>query len=310
MASCPSLPQPLSSTSESQTFTLPSSRVLGYATYGAPPSPTTPTILYFHGFPTSRLEAAIIANIPLPIPIHVLAIDRPGIGLSTFQPARRILDWPSDVLALADHLNIEKFHAIGDSGGSPYALVCAKEIPPARLLSVHVVSGIYPLSLGTQGMQFGLKALLYAGVYLPQVVMMKVFDWEFGNAARDPDETKFEEVFMKGMESKPERDRRCLDDLAFRKIMIESMREGFRRGSKGAAWDFQLYGDWGFELEEVDGKNVTLWHGMRDTNTPFAMAEKAAKLMKGCELKAFENETHLSLPYHHLQDIMRQLLKL
>jgi pimeloyl-ACP methyl ester carboxylesterase len=296
--------------SDSQTFALPSARVLGYATYGAPPSSTTPTILYFHGFPTSRLEAAIIANLSLPTPVHVLAIDRPGIGLSTFQPNRRILDWPSDVLALVDHLQIKEFHAIGDSGGSPYALVCAKDIPRTRLLSVAVVSGIYPLSLGTKEMMLGARALLYAGLYLPQVIMRKVLDWEFGNVARDPDKGKFEEMFMKVMEKRAEKDRRCLDDLPFREVVIESMREAFIQGSEGAAWDLTLYGNWGFELEEVDGENVTLWHGKMDINAPFEMAEKAAKLIKGCELKVFDDETHLSLPYHHLEDIVEQLLKL
>jgi pimeloyl-ACP methyl ester carboxylesterase len=279
-SSVPSAPH---TPSESQTVTLPDGRVLGYATYGAEPSPSTRTIVYFHGFPTSRLEAAIIANIPLPIPIHILAIDRPGMGLSTFQPSRRILDWPSDVLAVVDHLNIEKFHITGDSGGSPYALVCAKMIPRTRLLNVAVVSGIYPLSLGTQGMLFGVKALLYGGLYLPQAVMMKVLDWEFGNAARDPDKGKFEMGFMKAMEKRAEKDLRCSDDLRFRAIAIESMREGFRQGSKGPAWDCTLYGDWGFDLKDVNGENIILWHGGKDMNAPFQMAEKAAKEMKGCE---------------------------
>ena len=113
----------------SQTFVLPSSsRTLGYHLRGTP-SPTTPTILYFHGFPTSRLEAALCARVPFPL--HIIVIDRPGLGLSTFQPNRRILDWPADVLALIDHLNIAAFYVLGDSGGAPYALIliCVKEIP-------------------------------------------------------------------------------------------------------------------------------------------------------------------------------------
>jgi hypothetical protein len=115
----------------------------GYASYGTPPSPTVPRILYCHGFPGSRLEAAIIADFSFSNPFRVLAIDRPGMGLSIFQPNRRILDWPADVLALMDWLKIERFHIVGDSGGAPYALVCAKEIPRTRILSVFIVFGIY-----------------------------------------------------------------------------------------------------------------------------------------------------------------------
>ncbi|KAH8656233.1 alpha/beta hydrolase fold domain-containing protein [Tricladium varicosporioides] len=289
---------------DSQTFTLPSGRSLGFATYGSP-SPGTPVIFYFHGFPTTRIEGSFAASTKAKP--YVVAIDRPGIGLSSFQPARRILDWPSDVLAIADHLNIEKFHVIGASGGSPYALVCAKEIPRARLLSVSVVSGIYPISLGTEGMLLGVRALLYGGAWLPRFVMAKVLDWEFGTAARNKDPKVFEDSFMKGMEKRAERDMRCLDDLPFRKTMVESMREAFRQGAEGPAWDCSLYGDWGFNLEEINGEGITLWHGKEDPNAPAAMAIKAAKLMKGCELRIIEGECHMSLSYHHIEEILQSV---
>jgi hypothetical protein len=52
------------------------------------------------------MEGAL-PRIPCPkIDAKLIAIDRPGIGLSTFQHGRRILDFPSEPLALADHLNI------------------------------------------------------------------------------------------------------------------------------------------------------------------------------------------------------------
>ena len=198
---------------------------------------------------------------------------------------------------------------MADSGGAPYALVCAKDIPRTRLLSTTVVSGIYPLNLGTQGMMLGNKVLLFAASWLPQVILTKFLDWEFGNLARSEDKKDFEQLFMKEMEGRKERDRRCLDDLHFREIVVESMREAFRQGSEGAAWDCKLFGQWGFGLEEVSGENVILWHGKEDVNAPFAMAEKAARLMKGCELRAFEEETHLSLPFNHMEEIVRGLLK-
>lgn len=214
------------------------------------------------------------------------------------------------MLALIDHLNIAAFYVLGDSGGAPYALICAKEIPQTRLKGTAVVSGIYPLSLGTEDMRFSVKALLYMGQWMPLWLSMKFLDWEFGNAARNNDKSVFANTFMKVMESRSERDRRCLDDLELREIVIESMREAFRQGSEGAAWELGLYGDWGFELEKVNGKNVMLWHGKNDINAPLEMAEKAANLMKGCELKVFEEETHLSLPVKHLEEIIRGLLKL
>lgn len=293
----------LSNPKASQSFVLPDGRCLGYATYGPGPSADTPTIIYCHGFPGCRFEAAFIEL--KQIPVHVISIDRPGMGLSTFQPSRRILDWPADVLALLDHLQIAQFYVLGDSGGSPYALICAKGIPRDRLLGIAVVSGIYPLTLGTRGMSFAAKVLLNAGGWLPSSVIAKILEWEF-----QPDRADFEEIFMKNMESKSERDVRSLDDLEFRSIVIESMKQAFKQGTKGSAWDLGLYGNWGFDISELDGDLITLWHGKEDVNTPFAMAEKAAKVIKGCELKVFEKETHLSLPYNHMAEILSDVLSL
>lgn len=289
------------------TFKLPDGRTLGYAIHVSPLSPSTPVIFYFHGFPGSRIEAELCKSEK--IAASVVAIDRPGMGLSSFQRGRRILDWPSDVLAIADHLGVGRFHVVGDSGGAPYALVCAKEIPRTRLLNVAVVSGIYPMSLGTKGMLFPIRVLLYASAWLPTIVMKKFLEMEFEKQTKNPDPKVFEEMFMKTMEKRPEKDRRCLDDERVRKIAIDSTKEAFRQGSEGPAWDLGLVGDWGFGLEEIDGRNIVLWHGKSDVNTPFGMAEKAVKIMKGCELRAFEEETHLSLPLTHMEDIMGTVLK-
>ena len=61
--------------------------------------------------------------------VRLILPDRPGIGLSDFKPGRAILDWPADVLALADALNLPRFALMGLSGGGPYAAACAYKIP-------------------------------------------------------------------------------------------------------------------------------------------------------------------------------------
>ncbi|KAJ5741715.1 alpha/beta-hydrolase [Penicillium manginii] len=161
-----------------------------------------------------------------------------------------------------------------------------------------------------EGMSFGAKVVMVAGSWLPSSMLAKLLDWEFGNTINEHDPKVFENTFMKNMEGKSESDVRCLDDLEFRHIVIESMREAFRQGSGGPAWELGLYGRWGFELEELNelGELVTLWHGKKDMNTPFLMAEKAAKVLKGCELKVFEEESHLSLPYNYIEKIIKCML--
>jgi pimeloyl-ACP methyl ester carboxylesterase len=51
--------------------------------------------------------------------LRFISLDRPGMGLSDFQPARRFGDWPADVIALADRLDIGRFAVLGLFGWRP-----------------------------------------------------------------------------------------------------------------------------------------------------------------------------------------------
>ena len=101
-----------------QTITLKNGRTLGYAEYG---DPEGKPVFYFHGFPTSRLDWPLCDHegITSELGIRIIAIDRPGTGLSAFKRHREILDWPDDVVELADALGIERFGVLGISGGGP-----------------------------------------------------------------------------------------------------------------------------------------------------------------------------------------------
>jgi pimeloyl-ACP methyl ester carboxylesterase len=61
--------------------------------------------------------------------VRVVTVERPGIGGSSRQPRRRIRDWPADVSALADALELASFGVVGTSGGGPYALATAAQLP-------------------------------------------------------------------------------------------------------------------------------------------------------------------------------------
>lgn len=67
---------------------------LGYAEYG---DPDGKPVVYFHGGLSSRLDIAFAALFCQTRGIRLLSIDRPGIGLSDFQPNRMLLDWPDDI---------------------------------------------------------------------------------------------------------------------------------------------------------------------------------------------------------------------
>ena len=126
---------------DGQTCVLPDGRTIGFAEYGAPGGHP---VLYFHGFPASRLEGCITDKQARRHNVRVLALDRPGYGLSTRVPGRTTMDYPDDVLAFAASQNLPRFGILGLSGGGPYALACASKIPASRLTHVGVLAGAGP----------------------------------------------------------------------------------------------------------------------------------------------------------------------
>ena len=135
-----SLPALVDKTLTDQILTLPSGRTLGYATFG---SPAGPALFYFHGLAGSRTEGAELHPVAVKLGIHVNAMDRPGLGLSSYVPNKMVRDWAADVEQLAQHLQLKTYRVIGRSGGGAYALACANSLPQERLLAVGVVSGMY-----------------------------------------------------------------------------------------------------------------------------------------------------------------------
>jgi pimeloyl-ACP methyl ester carboxylesterase len=75
--------------------------------------------------------------------VRLIAVDRPGYGMSDAKRGRTLLDWPDDVIELADALSLEKFAVMGVSGGGPYGLSCAFKIPE-RLTKTVIVGGMGP----------------------------------------------------------------------------------------------------------------------------------------------------------------------
>ena len=68
----------------------------------------------------------------------MLALDRPGIGLSDPKPGRRVLDWADDAAEVAARLEITRFGVLGWSAGGPHALACAFRMPD-RVMVVGLV---------------------------------------------------------------------------------------------------------------------------------------------------------------------------
>src|SRR5688572_26543304 len=128
----------------SHTITLPDGRQLGYGLYG--PQGGRP-VLYFHGTPSSRLELLLMHHYGVDLEallqvtgLKLLAVDRPGMGLSTYDPHGDFLSFAADVGVLMDKLGIPSCPVMGWSGGGPYVLAAAYR-HPQRITHACIVCG-------------------------------------------------------------------------------------------------------------------------------------------------------------------------
>ena len=161
--------------------------------------------------------------------VRLIGVDRPGICLSDFKLKRRILDWPDDVLEIADRLEINQFYIQGVSGGDPYALVCAYKIPHDRLLSCGVVCGIGPHEFGTKGMLRSLRFLFFL-IRIP--LLSKFLIWViYGRKAKDFESTK--QIFLDSLKALPEVDQKYMKDPKILDPLIKAVQESLRQGVKG-----------------------------------------------------------------------------
>lgn len=298
-----------------ETLTLKDGRTLAYARYGAKSDSKTIPVFYFNGTPGSTLECSLVDRAALALGIPFISTDRPGFGESSFQENRTLLSWPKDILELADHLDIPKFGVMGLSGGGPYVLACLHEIPKERLVAATIVSGMYPYSLGTEGMMWQTRSLFWiAG--LSTWLAEKMIDFSMGKMLREPDQQKMIDQLMGQTDTLPQPQadkdtfKEVLKDPVLTGAYLGSMKAALKTSSKGAAWEFKIMGaDYGFKLEDLDAERLTIWHGALDVNVPVGMPDKVSKLLPKTDYKRMENDGHISLIVRHNEDILSMFVK-
>jgi pimeloyl-ACP methyl ester carboxylesterase len=275
-------------------------RRLEYAEYG---DPRGRPLFYCHGFPASRLEAALLDSAARRRGVRVIAADRPGCGLSDFQPRRRIRDWPNDVIELADVLGIDRFAMVGVSGGGPYALACARYIP-RRLTAVGVVCGLGPVgeSWALRDMLWNRRLVFVLARRWPSLLKL-VHAVFFGPLLK-----RWPDAILSMIARTPAtKDRQVLVRADIRRALLASMRESVRRGPCGILHELPLYTHpWDFRPEEIDIV-VHLWHGEADPVVPVAHTRALLKRLSHTRPLILPGEGHFSLPVNHMDGILRAL---
>lgn len=275
-------------------------RNLGYAEYG---DPRGKPVFYFHGLPGSRLEARLGSETGRRMGIRIIAVDRPGFGLSDFKPRRKMVDWAEDINELADFLELSRFSILGVSGGGPYAVVCARRMPE-RLARVGLVCGLGPCDIPENlrtMMRFG-RACLTVGrycqwpVYLASsMVALMIRHYPVQMMSRLAKIT-------------PRPDQEVFRTTEIGSILTESFQEAIRRGTRGSVWEILLCSrPWGFSLADITAE-VYLWHGEMDITVPPRMGRYLAQTIPGCHARFLSDEGHYSLPVRYLDQILAVLI--
>ena len=260
-------------------------------------------VLFCHGWPSSRTMAELMHEAATDLHMRIISPDRPGIYQSSYQPGRKLADWPGVVRQLMDHLRISAFRIMGISGGAPYAYVTAAALPE-RVQAVAVVSGAPPIVEPEKHARLLplYRRMLWLHRNIPSVLRI-IFHVARPIATVAP-AFRFRHLLLQLL---PPLDAAALRDSAAFDACFESARRGWRGPAEGMISDAEIYATpWGFRLEDVS-RPVRLWHGMQDRSFSFSTAEQVAARFPNCKLHLIENAGHYSLPIRHIRRILGDL---
>lgn len=283
-----------------QTIELPDRRKLGFAEYGS--ADGTP-VLYFTGGNSSRLEGKWFDEAATKKHIRLIVPDRPGFGLSTFQPNRQLLDWSADVVELANALSLDSFSIFGLSGGGPHVLATAYRLPE-RIRKTAIVSGTAPPEMPDKfrGMWLPVRFIFLTAKYAQAInrFLLKQMSAFYSD----------EEQMLKRMkQAMPPPDVELIERRPeIIKIFAEAAKEAHRNGVEGDSWEWQLYvHPWGFQVSDIDSE-VRLWYGIYDQQVPIGMGRYLANELSMAHLIEVEDGGHFSTINNYIEDVLDYLV--
>jgi pimeloyl-ACP methyl ester carboxylesterase len=235
--------------------------------------------------------------------LRFIGVDRPGYGYSDPWPEASLLDCAEDFVRVADHLRLERFAALGVSGGGPYAIVLGA-LAPERVKGVAIVSG-----LGMLDRAGALEGMSEGNVEEIKMAVDSLDDLatalgETTEAIRQDPEESFAEL----SDELPEVDRQMLERPDIRAFLIETFQEAVRQSATGWIDDnLRQVRPWPFRLDEIGGVEVRIYHGEADVLVPAHHAKHLAEGIPGSRLHLYPGEGHLSFDKYN-KDIVKTLL--
>ncbi|MEJ2754923.1 MAG: alpha/beta hydrolase [Gammaproteobacteria bacterium] len=254
-------------------------------------------VMAFHGTPGSRLERMFTDSSLREANIRLIVVERPGYGRSQFNTTHTLLDWPEEVVRLADSLELERFSVLGFSGGGPYAAACVYRFAQ-RLLHTALISSPAPYTV--PGMTDGMlpaNLALFEQARDDYLALAQVLD-----SLIETPESLY--ALFEDPASAP--DKQALADRQFREMYLAHLTTSVIQGMHGMAFDMALLANhWGFEPEQIKG-SVSVWHGEQDVFVPVEMGRYLAKTIPDCQQYIVPDQGHFLVSTYQTQ-ILRLL---
>lgn len=275
-----------------QTITLPDGRKLGYLIVGE-----GKPVFHFHGGLSSRLEVLVLKEMAESKHLQIIGVDRPGFGLSTYAPKRRMSDFIKDVSLLVDHLEIDKFLVTGYSIGGSYAITCAALLAE-RVIQVVVISGL-SLPLDTSELP-RMDRILFITTPIIGTWIQKKYRNTILKIVEDVDAFLKSEAGRKMLINLPEDMASFLSTPSrSRDVFFLSMKEAYHQGSDSIRGMIQerilMKKGWDADLTKIPSGTVNIWHGTLDKNIPIDNAYRNSEAISRANLEIFEGEGHTLL---------------
>lgn len=281
-----------------QTVGLSDGRRLGFAEYG----PQTGSVVMLFGGSSARYLKPCSDALLDQMGVRLILVERPGFGLSDFQPQRTLLDWPDDVAQLADHLGLARFAVMAGSQGGPYGAVCGYKLAD-RLSSLTLISALAPFDVPglTEGMAPALAMLPKLARYAP-FLLRPMQGATVAFIRRNP-EAAVKRLFA----NLPPGDQSVLQQPELIQAFARDLPEAYRQGGRGAAHDMVVVcHPWGFRPEEIRAKTF-IWQGEADPNVPPVMGRYLTDAIPDCAATFVPGAGHM-LFYTHSAQILQQIV--
>ncbi|GAB3495211.1 alpha/beta fold hydrolase [Nocardiopsis coralliicola] len=271
-------------------LTLPDGRALAWSSWGEPGG--TPVLLCPGAATGSSLGFG--THLLAGLGVHLISVDRPGLGGSDPAPGRTAADFAADARVLADRLGTGRPAVVGNSQGAPFALACAATgaaralalVAPADEVAHPGLAGL--LDPGARGLRDAVAA-------------------DPDRAGRDLAALGPDGMWDLVTAHAPERDAAVYRAPAFAAAYRRALEEGFAGGGAGYARDTVLAsGRWNPAPEQA-AVPTDVWYGELDA---FHSPDQAALLtsrIAGARRHLVPGEGG-SLLWTRAADILRTLL--